>query len=111
MRQLFFNHFIKIWYKNARTFFMDIMQKTAIVVPCYNEDHRLDTQQFLEYTRENINVSFIFVDDGSSDNTHSIIQNLESKSRQIMTVFLDKNCGKGEAVRQGFLKAQKLLLL
>lgn len=87
---------------------MDIMQKTAIVVPCYNEAKRLNTQQFIQYARENVNVSFIFVDDGSSDNTRTIIKNMQAKSEQILAIYLDKNSGKSEAVRQGLLKAQLL---
>lgn len=87
---------------------MDIEQKTAIVVPCYNEAQRLDTIQFIQFTHENKNISFIFVDDGSLDNTRSIIKNMKNRSGQILAVFLTKNYGKSEAVRQGFLKAQLL---
>jgi len=88
---------------------MDNMQKTSIVIPCFNEEERIDQGRFLEYANNHQNVSFIFVNDGSTDETLSVLQNLQTKSpRSIEIVDLNKNSGKAEAVRQGFLHAIKL---
>jgi glycosyltransferase involved in cell wall biosynthesis len=46
---------------------------------------------------------FLFVDDGSTDSTREILNELEARTRGT-TLFLPKNAGKSEAVRQGLLK-------
>ena len=47
--------------------------KVAIIIPCYNEADRLDANKFTEYLLQNAHVHFYFIDDGSTDNTISII--------------------------------------
>ena len=87
---------------------MGIMQKTAIVVPCYNESQRLKVEEFLNFARNNKNIFFIFVDDGSTDNTSDIVKSIcSSNPEQISYVKQKENRGKAEAVRQGFLKAME----
>jgi glycosyltransferase involved in cell wall biosynthesis len=85
---------------------MDLMQKTAIIVPCYNESKRLNTEAFIRYAGKNKWVYFIFVNDGSSDDTFEIINYMcHSNSEQMLCVDQKINVGKAEAVRRGFLKA------
>ncbi len=82
------------------------MQKTAIIVPCYNESQRLKASEFLNYLERNNRVSFIFVNDGSIDNTLEIINQIcLAAPDQALCINLLENGGKAEAVRQGFLKA------
>jgi glycosyltransferase involved in cell wall biosynthesis len=88
---------------------MNDTQKTAVVVPCYNESKRLRLDEFERYLKDKTNVSFIFVNDGSTDNTLEIINQLCSVApHQIRCKSLRKNEGKAEAVRQGFLMAIEL---
>lgn len=85
---------------------MGTMQKTAIIVPCYNESMRFIGQEFIDYAKDNKEVYFIFVDDGSTDDTKEKISVLcRSNPEQIMCLSLQKNHGKAEAVRHGFLQA------
>lgn len=85
---------------------MGIMQKTAIIVPCYNESKRLKINQFENYLNDETRVSFIFINDGSTDNTLDLINKLSSiYPRRVICKSLEKNRGKAEAVRQGFLLA------
>ena len=85
---------------------MGTMQKTAIVVPCYNESLRFMGQEFADYAKDNEEVYFIFVDDGSTDDTKEKIKLLcRSNPEQILGLSLKKNRGKAEAVRHGFMKA------
>ena len=44
----------------------------SVVIPCYNEAKRLNIQKF--QTHKEIN--FIFVDDGSSDDTFEILKKM-----------------------------------
>lgn len=88
---------------------MGDIQKTAIVVPCYNESKRLRLDEFENYLTDKTGVTFIFVNDGSTDNTLEIIDQLcNVNPSQILCKSLDKNKGKAEAVRQGFLMAIEL---
>lgn len=80
--------------------------RAAIVVPCYNEAKRLDVQSFSSYFAKRHDVQFVFVDDGSTDNTLGVLQSLTESDRQRFSVLsLERNQGKAEAVRQGMLKA------
>jgi len=85
------------------------MQKTAIIVPCYNESKRLNSEAFIGYAEKNKWVHFVFVNDGSSDDTFEIINYIcKSNPEQMMCIDQKINVGKAEAVRQGFLKAINL---
>ncbi len=76
-----------------------------VVVPCYNEEKRLQQQLFLDFVQRNSHVSFLFVNDGSSDATSSVIEDLSKQSSQILYLNLEINGGKAEAVRRGMLYA------
>ncbi len=76
------------------------MARVALVVPCYNEAHRLDTDAFRNFKLDGHQIEFLFVNDGSTDST---LQTLQSIGATI--VNLEKNSGKAEAVRRGMLAA------
>lgn len=83
------------------------MQKTCIIIPCYNEGPRLCIASFLEFL-ENTPHSINFVNDGSNDNTLEVIQSIKKDFPQRVEVInLSQNSGKSEAVRQGFITALK----
>lgn len=75
--------------------------KVCLVIPCYNEEGRLDLSSF---ERLPDNVSFVFVNDGSTDGTLRLLN--RHASGKIMVYSLEKNSGKAEAVRQGMLFAE-----
>lgn len=80
------------------------MKKPSIifVVPCFNEEERLQPARFLQAARSFDGVEFCFVDDGSTDGTRKILAQLENDGDgQVSCCYLDKNSGKAEAVRQG----------
>ncbi len=77
----------------------------AIVVPCYNEEHRLHVSDFVEELSKNPNLTILFVNDGSRDNTLKIIHKIcRHYPERALCISLDKNSGKGEAVRRGMLQ-------
>lgn len=85
---------------------MGAMQKTAIIIPCYNEENRLDSKKYYESSTRNPEVHFIFMNDGSTDKTEEILDALCRKNPTRMRhVTLQKNVGKAEAIRKGFLSA------
>jgi dolichyl-phosphate beta-glucosyltransferase len=79
-------------------------KSVSIVIPCYNEAARLQSEEFLNALSSLPNVKLLFVDDGSSDDTESLLVQLVNKlPQQIDSLILPTNMGKGEAVRQGML--------
>lgn len=76
----------------------------ALVIPCYNEEKRLRTDAFIDELSKNSNLTFLFVNDGSKDNTLNIIKRIcISNPERALHLSLEKNSGKGEAVRRGML--------
>lgn len=65
-------------------------------------------EEFLAFVNENRAIDFLFVNDGSTDNTLEILQKLSDKHTQISVLDLPKNSGKAEAVRQGVLHCKNL---
>jgi len=82
------------------------MRKTRIIVPCYNESKRLNPGAFLGVLGKDPNLSFLFVDDGSRDETLGVLRAIkEMNPAQVEVISLEKNSGKAEAVRRGMLKS------
>jgi glycosyltransferase involved in cell wall biosynthesis len=84
------------------------MRKTRIIVPCYNESERLDSHAFLDALVKNADLSFLFVNDGSTDGTLQLLRSLKDENPgQIEVLNLERNAGKAEAVRQGMLASME----
>jgi dolichyl-phosphate beta-glucosyltransferase len=81
------------------------MPSIAIIIPCFNEAKRLQSSAFLNFIGSHPDVQLYFINDGSTDTTENALKEFESLSDRISIVNLLKNKGKGEAVRQGILKA------
>lgn len=78
-----------------------------VVVPCFNEAGRLDESQFLDLVNSH-QLRLLFVNDGSRDGTAATLEHLCRKSDAISVLELPQNRGKGEAVRQGLLRAVRM---
>ena len=82
------------------------MSEVAVVIPCYNEAQRLPAEAIATFLRSHPSLAFVLVNDGSSDNTPRVLEELAAQSPdRINVVSLEKNHGKAEAVRQGILAA------
>jgi dolichyl-phosphate beta-glucosyltransferase len=82
----------------------EALAEVAITVPCYNEANRLQCDAFIDFVREHHDVMFIFVDDGSTDDTPQLLKSMfQSEANNIRFMSLETNLGKAEAVRQGTL--------
>jgi glycosyltransferase involved in cell wall biosynthesis len=80
------------------------VQELAMIVPCFNESQRLSTYYWNSIIKRTINVSWFFVDDGSTDDTFSLLQLLK-ENNNVEVFRLQSNLGKAEALRMGFLNA------
>lgn len=91
----------------------------SIVLPCYNEEGRLEPtlSQSLIYLESTIRGPFevVFVNDGSTDRTQDLLEAARQKFSGVRTglVGYSPNRGKGYAVRAGVLQAQgdKILVM
>lgn len=78
------------------------LPKAGIVIPCYQEANRLPKEEYLSFARENSGIFFLFVNDGSKDQTHIVLEDLKKQSGGNVDVLdLKNNVGKAEAVRLG----------
>lgn len=87
-----------------------IIQKNCVgvVIPCYNEEERLLSEEFKDFAHKNLGYHLCFVNDGSTDNTLEVLRKLEEESDNNISVFnCERNGGKAEAVRQGMLHMAK----
>jgi glycosyltransferase involved in cell wall biosynthesis len=77
-----------------------------LVVPCFNEAHRLPVDEFRRFRSDAATVEFCFVNDGSRDGTLKLLESLRDEDPARFTVLnLPRNRGKAEAVRQGLIHA------
>lgn len=84
------------------------MPKIFIIIPVYNEALRLDKELYLKHLQQNANQQILFVNDGSTDNTIAVIEELRQMANgQIHTLSLNLNQGKAEAIRSGILKIKE----
>jgi dolichyl-phosphate beta-glucosyltransferase len=81
----------------------------SIVIPAYNEQRRLGPSLALvrAFLRRNrIAAEVLVVDDGSSDGTAEGVRRLARTWKALRLVALERNQGKGAAVRAGVLAAR-----
>lgn len=79
---------------------------SVLVIPCHNEALRLDIDRIHKMLEREPDWHFLFVDDGSTDGTALMLEELRRSFReQVLVLTLPQNAGKAEAVRQGLLHA------
>lgn len=81
------------------------MVKLSIVIPCYNEEKRIEKtlEVILKYLKsKKYSFELIVVNDGSKDNTEKVVR----KFRKIKLISYSPNQGKGYAVRKGVLNSK-----
>jgi len=80
----------------------------TVIVPCYNESARLQCDSFLDFVRRHESIHFLFVNDGSKDNTLSVLEQMQRGCEpRIQILDIKQNAGKAEAVRTGMLTAMQ----
>ncbi|AXT62678.1 glycosyltransferase [Aquimarina sp. AD10] len=76
--------------------------KTGIIISCYNEEKRLNTTLFLNFINREDKFHLCFVNNGSKDDTISLLKTIQMDNPlKVSVVDIKKNCGKAEAVRAG----------
>ena len=83
-------------------------EKLSIIIPVYNEAKTLGPLVDLINSVTFIEKELIFIDDGSTDSSRQVLSALTDKHK---VIFLEKNRGKGAAIRRGFQEATGDLVL
>ena len=82
------------------------MPDICVVIPCYNEEKRLNVPAVSAFLSEQPKLMLVFVDDGSRDGIGVMLEELVKRFPwQIRVVTLERNGGKAEAVRAGMAAA------
>ena len=92
-----------------------MIKSLSIIFPVFNEELRLKSSfnhitSFLK-KKKKFKTEIIFVDDGSNDNSYSLIKNFINKFKRnsltkIKVIKSKKNLGKGSALKLGIKKAK-----
>ena len=86
------------------------MKKLSVVIPVYNEKNTiLEILKQVEAVDLDLEKEIIIIDDYSTDGTREILKNLNQNKYKI--IFQEKNCGKGAALKKGFLAATGDIIL
>ena len=84
--------------------------EASIIVPIYNEINSLNTLCYkIKDTFKHFKIKYIFVDDGSKDGSLKWLQNnleLVFSKKEFELIILQKNSGKGYAVKEGIKKTE-----
>lgn len=76
--------------------------KLSIIIPCFNEEKTLKiiVEKVLDY--KEIEKEILIVDDCSTDSSKLIINELSNTYSEVRGIYLEKNLGKGSAIKKGF---------
>lgn len=80
----------------------------VLLVPAYNESHRFSAEYFLNLQKLCSNLKIIFINDGSTDTTLSVLHATTRIVPDSLVINLEKNVGKANAIREGFLLALEI---
>lgn len=83
----------------------------SFVIPCYNEEEAIpiyyeEMEKMLKNMPANLCFEFIFVDDGSSDRTLSVIRKLHQHDDRVGYISFSRNFGKEAGIYSGLMKAK-----
>ena len=86
----------------------DSMEKITVIIPCYNEEETIpvfveEMEKVYTSMREkyDIDMEYLFVDDGSKDKTLKILEEYSEKNERISYITFSRNFGKEAAMYAG----------
>lgn len=87
-------------------------EKLSIIIPCYNEERTISsTTEKIYSTILQLKKELIIINDGSTDNSATIIKQIKETHPEIITLHKEKNEGKGAAVQAGLRTATGTIIL
>lgn len=82
--------------------------EVSLVIPLYNEEQSLRELygQIKDAMHRNSRYEIIFVDDGSTDGSSRVVQELRNRDRRVKLIRFRRNFGKSAALSVGFAEAE-----
>ena len=81
--------------------------KVSLIIPCFNEEQNLPFLiKKLEKLKNDKNIEIIIVENGSSDDSLSLLESINSKLPNLKLVIIKENKGYGHGIIQGLIKAK-----
>jgi glycosyltransferase involved in cell wall biosynthesis len=84
-------------------------EKLSLVIPAYNEEEAIPI--FIEEARRiepelpDVDIEYLFIDDGSKDNTLEVVRRLHAEDARVHVVSFSRNFGKEAAIYAGLENA------
>lgn len=81
----------------------------SVIIPLFNEEESLpELHDWIKRIMDENNFSYeiIFIDDGSTDNSWKVIEDLQNSNPEIKAIRFRRNYGKSPALHCGFNRAQ-----
>lgn len=89
------------------------MEKISVIVSCFNEEKTIPLfyEEIEKVTKKDfadcdVKFEYIFVNDGSKDNTLEVIKNLRKKDKKVRYISFSRNFGKEAAMLAGLRAAE-----
>ena len=80
------------------------LPELSVVIPAYNEEETIE-EVLWQVINATANAELIVVNDGSTDRTPGLIDRFAQREPRVRVFHLEKNSGKGAAVRRGIQEA------
>ena len=86
------------------------MDTITLVVPSYNEEEALPiyyetTEKIIREQLSNVQIEYLFIDDGSKDRTMDVIHDLAERDEKVHFISFSRNFGKEAAIYAGLENA------
>ena len=104
----------RIYSEEERILKDEIMSLLSVIVPCYNEQEAIPffyeaitkTASEMKERWHDIEFEFLFIDDGSNDDTLNTVKKLREKDSRVRYVSFSRNFGKESAIYAGLKNAR-----
>lgn len=81
------------------------LSNALFIIPFYNEEARMNPNELERSFKTYTAVTFLLIDDGSTDRTFSLLDTLARANTNVICRKNKQNMGKAESIRQGVLTA------
>jgi len=85
----------------------------SIIIPLFNEEESLPQlyDRLIGVFANEQNIEFIFIDDGSYDNSLKILESIAENDKRVKIIAFRRNFGKSPALAAGFKKAKGQIIV
>lgn len=90
---------------SASSTFLDTPLQISIVIPLFNEDESLTPLHdwiVKVMQKNNFSYEIVFINDGSTDNSWNVIEELANRNENVKAICFSRNYGKSAALDAGF---------